>query len=254
MNTLQSPAGHRLAYVKTPASGAGVALPSVIFMGGYRSDMEGTKALFLEGECAARGQAFIRFDYSGHGKSGGAFADGTIGTWMGDALQIIDALTTGPVILVGSSMGGWIALLCALARPDRVKGIIGLAAAPDFTREVRAKMTPDHHAQMDALGYFEEPNAYAPEPYIFTRKLLEDGEARCLLDTPIPLTIPVRLLQGMQDADVEWQKAQRIKNALNGSDTEIFLIESGDHRLSRPEDLALLGRVLADLGAGIAKG
>lgn len=252
MNTLRGPHGYEIAYVRTPPIDQG--LPGVVFMGGYRSDMDGTKALFLEQECAVRGQAFIRFDYGGHGKSGGAFVDGTIGTWMEDALAVIDQLTEGPQILVGSSMGGWISLLCALARPSRVACVIGLAAAPDFTRDVRAKMAPDHVRQMEEKGYFEEPNDYSPEPYIFTRALLEDGERRCLLDAPIPLTIPVRLIQGMQDADVEWQKAHRIKAALPGADVDVILIESGDHRLSRAEDLAILGRVLGDLTARVSKG
>lgn len=252
MNTLKGPNGYDIAFERTEARDT--SLPGVVFMGGYRSDMDGTKALFLETECAARGQGFVRFDYGGHGKSGGDFKDGTIGTWKDDALAVIDALTQGPQILIGSSMGGWIAMLCALERPARVAGIIGLAAAPDFTREVKEKMTDDHRAQMAAKGYFEEPNDYAPEPYIFTRKLLDDGEVRCLLDAPIPLSIPVRLIQGMQDADVEWQKAHRIKNALSGADVAVFLIESGDHRLSRPDDLALLGRVLGDLNRVVAKG
>lgn len=252
MNTLKSPNGYEIAYVATP--GRDDALPGVVFLGGYRSDMEGTKALFLEQECAARGQAFVRFDYGGHGQSGGAFIDGTIGTWKDDALAVIDLLTQGPQILIGSSMGGWIALLCAMERPARIKGIIGLAAAPDFTREVSAQMSDDHRAQMAAKGYFEEPNDYAPEPYIFTQKLIDDGEARCLLDGPIALSIPVRLIQGMQDADVEWQKAQRIEKALTTPDAAVFLVETGDHRLSRPEDLALLGRVLGDLNGAVAKG
>lgn len=252
MNTLSGPNGYDIAYVRTEARDK--SLPGVVFMGGYRSDMDGTKALFLEAECAARGQGFVRFDYGGHGRSGGDFKEGTIGIWTDDALAVIDQLTQGPQILIGSSMGGWISMLCAIERPDRVKGIIGLAAAPDFTREVKAQMTDDHRAQIAAKGYFEEPNDYAPEPYIFTRKLLEDGEARCLLEGDIPLSIPVRLIQGMQDADVAWQKAHRIKNALKGADTAVFLVESGDHRLSRPEDLALLGRVLGDLTGAVTKG
>jgi pimeloyl-ACP methyl ester carboxylesterase len=254
MNSLPSPHGYDIAYVKSPASGAGEGLPTVIFMGGYRSDMEGTKALFLQAQCAARGQAFIRFDYGGHGASGGDFAEGTIGSWCDDALKVIDALSEGPVILIGSSMGGWISLLCALRRPDRVAGIIGLAAAPDFTREVISRLTDDHKRQLAEKGYFEEPNDYSDDPYIFTQKLLDDGEKRCLLDGPIKLDIPVRLIQGMRDTDVEWQKAHRIKNAVTGGDVTVSLIETGDHRLSRDEDLAVLGRILADLNAQTTQG
>lgn len=249
MPTLKSPNGYDIAYVKVPASAGGAALPTVIFMGGYRSDMEGTKALFLQAQCAARGQDFVRFDYGGHGVSGGAFADGTIGSWTDDALAVIDHLTDGKVILVGSSMGGWISLLCALKRPDRVAGLIGLAAAPDFTREVIERLSDDHKRQLTEKGYFEEPNDYSDEPYIFTQKLLDDGHARCLLDKPINLTIPVRLIQGMRDTDVEWQKAHRIKNAITGDDVEVILLETADHRLSRDEDLVVLGRILADLSA-----
>lgn len=250
MNYLETPAGRRLAYVKTAATAGGAGLPGVVFLGGYRSDMEGTKALFLEEQCRARGQAFVRFDYSGHGRSEGDFADGTIGAWTQDALAVIDALTgDGPLILAGSSMGGWIALLCALQRPARVRGLIGLAAAPDFTLWIEDALTDDYRRQLAAKGYFEEANDYSDQPYVFTRALLEDGRKHALLagGVEIPLDIPVRLIQGMRDADVEWQTAHRIRNALRGRDCEVFLIEDGDHRLSREPDLGLLGRVLADL-------
>ena len=243
----------RLAYRKTDAAPAGgqqeQALPTVMFCGGFRSDMEGTKAQFLEERCKARGQAYIRFDYSGHGASEGDFEDGTIGSWKDDTLAVLDALTQGPVILVGSSMGGWISLLAALARPERVCGLVGIAAAPDFTREIYHEQFDDAmRAQLAAQGYVDVPSEYSETPYRITRALIEDGENHCLLDREIALDIPVRLLQGMNDSDVPWQKAYRIKNALTSEDRgAVLLIESGDHRLSRPEDLELLDQQTLDL-------
>lgn len=238
----------KLAYKKfTPAGKA--SLPTVIFCPGFRSDMEGAKAVYLQTFCEERGQPFIRFDYSGHGASGGTFEDGTIGDWTGDTLAILDGLTAGKVILVGSSMGGWIALLAALARPERVGALIGIAAAPDFTREIyNDELSADQRAQLEAQGYIDVPSEYSEAPYRITRALIREGENHCLLDKPLKLDLPLRLLQGMQDSDVPWQKAYRIKNALvDGSRAEVLLIESGDHRLSRLEDLELLGRQVGEV-------
>lgn len=235
-----------LAYLGT--KGENPALPTVIFLGGFRSDMTGTKADYLAQACAARGQTYVRFDYRGHGRSGGAFIDGTIGSWLEDALAVIDALTQGPLILVGSSMGGWIALRAALLRKGRVKGIIGLAAAPDFTRDIPAQMTQTQKEELESKGYFTEANEYDSD-YIFTKKLLEEGEAHCLLDGPIAIDCPVRLVQGLKDADVPWQTAQRIADALTTPDKKIYLREEGTHRLSSEEDLALLDRLVAELSA-----
>ena len=233
----------RLAYRKT---GGASGLPAVIFCGGFRSDMEGTKAIAFEAQCAARSQTYIRFDYSGHGASGGKFEDCVISTWRDDALAIIDNLTDGPVILAGSSLGGWVSLLCARERPQ-VAGIVGIAAAPDFTRIIRQKLTVQQKAQLDAQGFIKAPSEYSPEPYVYTRALIDDGEKNCLLDHDIDLSIPVRLIQGMQDPDVAWQTAFRIKNALPKADAEVLLVETGDHRLSRPEDIALIGAQIAAL-------
>lgn len=242
----KGPNGYDLAYVKAKGKA-----PTLIFMGGYRSDMEGTKALHLEKIARDNGYGFLRFDYGGHGLSGGAFEEGTIGSWTEDALYMIDHIVDGDVIIAGSSMGGWIGLLCALKRPDRVKGLIGIAAAPDFTTWIEEELSDDHKTQLEEKGYFEEPNEYSDEPYIFTRALLEDGRKHALLHGPIELDIPVRLAQGMQDTDVSWQTAQRIKNAIIGGDVEVLLAEGGDHRFSRPEDLDLLGRTFLDLAARI---
>lgn len=230
----------RLAYRKFDGD---ADLPTVLFLPGFKSDMEGSKAIYLEEQCKARGQSFIRFDYSGHGVSDGDFAEGTIGSWLDDALAIIDELADGSVILVGSSMGGWVSLLAAHERPERVAGLIGIAAAPDFTKDMQAARLSDQQMQeIEEQGYTELPNDYSDEPYIITKALIEDGNQRCLLDTEMPLQMPVRLVQGMKDADVEWQKAHRIKNAITdeNKDVEVILVEEGDHRLSEPDQLELI--------------
>jgi pimeloyl-ACP methyl ester carboxylesterase len=229
-----------LAYRLTPGR-ADADVPAVIFCTGFRSDMQGTKALYLQDQCRKRGQACLLFDYSGHGRSGGRFEDGTIGSWTKDALDALDQLTAGPVVMVGSSLGGWIALNTALARKDRVKALVGIAAAPDFTVRVMEDLTPAQRASLEAEGLVRLPNAYADEPYVFTKALLEDGERHCLLNGGIDLDIPVRLVQGMEDRDVPWQVAHRIRNAMKRPDlAQVVLVEHGDHRLSRPEDLALI--------------
>ncbi len=218
-------------------------LPTVVFLGGFRSDMQGSKALYLDEACRARQQPFIRFDYRGHGQSEGVFEDGCIGLWFADALRIIDELTQGPLVLVGSSMGGWIGLLVARARPERVQGFIGIAAAPDFTKDVEATLTDEQRAIILREGIIRIPNHYSDDPYVITKLLLDDGPAHYLLDKPLELRVPVRLLQGMKDDDVPWQTAFRIKKALadaGHNDAAVLLVEEGNHRLSRPEDLALL--------------
>lgn len=245
---LERPDRPPLAYVRTNGR---TDLPTVIFLGGFRSDMQGTKATFLEERCKARAQSYIRFDYSGHGESGGEFEDGTITGWADDAADIIQSLTEGPLVLVGSSMGGWISLLLALRYPSKVIGLVGLAAAPDFTREMAADIDDDQRRMLEEKGYFELENDYSDEPYIITRKLVEDGNSNLLLDKDIVLDIPVRIIQGMKDADVEWQTAHRIKNAITGEDVEVCLIEDGDHRLSGEKELELIDRMVCAV-SGIA--
>ena len=220
--------------------------PGVVFLSGFNSDMMGTKAEDLSAFCAARGQAFLRFDYSGHGASGGRFTDGTIGGWAADAASVLSALTEGPQILVGSSMGGWIALLLALRHPAHVAGLVGVAAAPDFTARITEQLVPEARAAIERDGVWHRPSAYG-DPYPITRALLEEGRHHLLLHAPVPLSIPVRLLHGQQDPDVPWELSLRLAAAITGSDVQVTLVKDGDHRLSRPQDLLLLRRTLAAL-------
>lgn len=223
--------------------------PTAVFLHGFRSDMEGTKALYLEDICKEIGQSFIRFDCSGHGKSGGDFKDGTIGQWKNDALKIIDELTDGPVILVGSSMGGWLALLVALERKEKIKAIIGIAAAPDFTEDLMWKaLNPKQQKQVIEEGVTLIPNCYDDqEPYPITKNLIEEGRNHLLLQKSINLSCPVRLIQGMKDEDVPYQTANRIAEELVSDDVEISFVEDGDHRMSSPENLELLKYTLLDI-------
>jgi pimeloyl-ACP methyl ester carboxylesterase len=223
------------------------AAPMVAFLGGFRSDMEGTKALFLRDWCAARGQAFLRLDYAGHGASGGAFEEGCISAWTEDAAAVIEARGGGELLLVGSSMGAWIALHLARRWPARLAGLIGLAAAPDFTSELMWPAFDEaQRATILREGVLCLPSAYG-EPVPITRRLIEDGAAMRVLDAPIPLACPVRLLQGMADPDVPWRHAIRLMETLAAGDARLTLIKDGDHRLSRDSDLALLGATIGEL-------
>lgn len=245
--------GTVLAYYKTNPGKArtenGRKPPGLMFLGGFKSDMSGGKAQALEAYAAARGRAFLRFDYRGHGQSGGRFEDATIGDWVGDALAILDAVTEGPQILVGSSMGGWIMLLVALARPERIAGLVGIAAAPDFTEDlIWARATAEQRAALQSVGHVDNPSAYSEEPYRITRRLIEEGRSHLLLSRPIALTCPVRLIHGLADPDVPWQTSLRLAEALESADVEVTLVKGGGHRLSEPADLARLERVIEDLG------
>lgn len=232
----------RLAYAKLPGRG-----PGVVFLPGFRSDMGGTKALALREHCAARGQALLRFDYSGHGESAGSFEEGTIGQWSADALAAFDALTVGPQILVGSSMGGWIATLLARQRAARIAGLLLLAPAPDFTEALMwPAFAPEQRVALLRDGVVHLPSQYG-EPTPITRALIEDGRNHLLLNAPIPLHCPVRILQGMADPDVPWRHSLRLSEALESQDVRLHLLKDGDHRLSRPEDLALLAETLDQL-------
>lgn len=240
--------GTKIAYNRLEGKG-----PGVVFLGGFMSDKEGGKALALEAMCRAQGRAFVRFDYQGHGQSSGKFADGTIGLWAQDAIAVIDALTEGPQILVGSSMGGWISLLAAKARPGRVKGFVGIAAAPDFTvRMWNEEFDEATRKEVLSEGHMMRPCDYGDDPYIITKALIDDGWANRVIAAPLALNIPVRLIQGIDDQDVPWQTAQRIADAITGEDTEIILVPGGDHRLSRDIDLKRLTRVVTNVAEEIS--
>ena len=231
--------GTELAWIRLDGHG-----PTIVFFPGFRSDMTGDKATAIAASRAARGQAMLRFDYSGHGASGGAFEAGTVGIWAADALAVIDRLSEGPLILIGSSMGGWIALLTALQRPGRIAGLIGIAAAPDFTEKLMWEaMTFEERATLLREGILRIPSQYG-EPTPITRVLIEDGRAHLLLDGPILLDCPVRLLHGQADPDVPWEMALRIADRVVSPDVAVTLVKDGDHRLSRPRDLASLLRTI----------
>ena len=239
-----SPEGRRLACRATPPTKSEL---TYVWLSGFKSDMSGTKVTELETWAMANGHGFLAFDYSGHGLSDGAFEDGTISAWREDALAAIDAHSDGPLILVGSSMGGWMALLTALARTDRIAGLVLIAPAPDFTEKL---MWPEFSAEAQAeimqKGFTLRPSDY-DAPYAITRALIEDGRTWQILDAPIQLDIPVRILQGMQDADVPWQHAERLIDTITSKDLVFTLIKDGDHRLSRDQDIARLKATCSEI-------
>jgi pimeloyl-ACP methyl ester carboxylesterase len=239
------PDGVRLAYRHHPGDG-----PTIVFLPGFNSDMNGEKALALNGWAQANGRAFLRLDYSGCGASGGDFQQGTISTWLEDALTVVEAAAPGPLLLVGSSMGGWLMLLAAgRLGPDRVRGLVGIAPAPDFIDwGLLPSLTPEEAAALETRGRFERPSDYGGS-IVFTRRLVEDGRANRLLGGPIDYAGPVRLLHGTADPDVPWVISTDVAERLSSSDVQVTLVKDGDHRLSTERNLALLcGTVAALLG------
>jgi pimeloyl-ACP methyl ester carboxylesterase len=221
----------------------------VVWLGGYKSDMLGTKAEVLDGWAASEGRSFLRHDYSGHGESGGAFADGTISRWLAESLAVFRRFTDGPQVLVGSSMGAWIALRMVQelrkAGEDRVAGLVLLAPAPDFTAElVEPALTEAQRRALAEKGYFEEPSDYSDEPYVYTRALIEDGRKNLVMTGPIDTHCPVHVLQGLADPDVPPAHALKLVGLLPSDDVTLSLIPEGDHRLSRPQDLDMLVRTV----------
>lgn len=235
--------GLRLAYRHRAGTG-----PTIVFLPGYMSDMEGGKAVALDAWAARNGRAMLRLDYAGNGASEGRFEDCTLASWRDDALQLIDSLTEGPLVLVGSSMGGWLALLVALARPGRVAALVGIAAAPDFTEW---GFTDADKAVLATEGRIAEPTPYGDDPYVTTLAFWQSGQRLRLLESDIAIDCPVRLLQGQEDRDVPWLTALRIAERLRSSDVQTVLVKDGDHRLSRDTDIALLIRTVASLLDGL---
>ena len=222
--------------------------PGVVFMGGFMSDMTGSKAVGLENFCRKNGRAFLRFDYSGHGMSGGNFADGTISRWTEDALAVIDACTEGKQIFVGSSMGAWIMILAALQRPDICAGLLGIAAAPDFTETlIVPALDADQRATMAQVGKIEIPSDYGEDPYIITQDLIEDGRRNLIMGDDIPLDCPVRLVHGLRDAEVPPQSSLDLARQLASEDVTLTYIKHADHRLSDLASLSRIYLVLAEL-------
>lgn len=233
------PDGRRIAFRLAAGSG-----PTLVFLPGYMSDMSGSKATAVFDWAVAQGRACLLLDYSGCGESDGAFADGTLARWRDEVLVLVAALCEGPVVLVGSSMGGWLMLLVALAMAERVNALVGIAAAPDFTDW---GFTPDQQARLAAGETLFEDNPYGPEPTPTYARFWQDGQAQRLLGGEIALDCPVRLIQGQQDPDVPWQTALRLAEALRSADVQVTLVKDGDHRLSREQDIALLLRTLEAL-------
>lgn len=223
--------------------------PGVLFMGGFRSDMTGTKAAFLESRCSGREQAFVRFDYRGHGQSSGRFEDCVFSDWLRDSLDVFDNLTAGPQIVIGSSMGGWLAMLLALQRPERIAGLILLAPAPDFTEDIwEREFREEERRHLAEKGVIYRPSRYG-DPYALTAKLFEDGRRLLLLRRKIPIRCPVRMIHGKQDPDVPWKKSRQIQDKMTARDSKIIWVEDGDHRLSRDQDLKLIDDTLVALSS-----
>ena len=241
---LHLPDGAAIAYHRSQGKG-----PGVMFMGGFMSDMTGTKAMALERWCHARGQAFLRFDYSGHGASSGRFEDGTIGRWAAEAITVLDRLTEGPQILVGSSMGAWLMLLAALARPERIAGLLGVACAADFIENtIWQALDGPARERLQQEGVIYVPSDYDEIPCPITLRLIEEARRHSLLDRDaLPIHCAVRLLHGMRDASVPWRNSLRVAERLASDDVHIVLVKDGEHRMSRDQDLALLTSMLTEL-------
>jgi pimeloyl-ACP methyl ester carboxylesterase len=230
------------------------AAPTFVWLGGFKSDMSGTKAQTLAEWARERGQGFVRFDYSGHGQSGGRFEDGKISHWLGDTLAVVDGLTGGPVVLVGSSMGGWLALLAARARPERIAGLLLIAPAPDFTERLMwPSFSPTQQRQLMEQGRLELPSAYAPEPTVITRAMMEDGRSQQVMHAPIAFDGPVEILAGGNDPDVPLSHVKALVDVLPRGATKLQVIADGDHRLSRLQDLERLVTLADELRSQLAR-
>ena len=244
---LKTSTNRDIAFVKHYAIEKEGNKPGILFLGGFRSDMEGTKATFLEDWCLKSKHNFLKFDYSGHGSSSGSFENGCITDWKNDACEVLDKLTEGPQILVGSSMGGWISLLLGKLRPERCKALIGIAAAPDFTENsFWASFNEEQRKLLNYQGFIALPSDYSSEPYIISKKLIEDGRLNLVLKTPLELPFPTRLLQGMKDMDVHYSEAIALAENLVNLDTKIIILKEADHQFSSPQCLALLKQTIEE--------
>ncbi|NJN47733.1 MAG: alpha/beta hydrolase [Candidatus Competibacteraceae bacterium] len=235
-----------IAYHRLPGNS-----PGVIFLGGFMSDMTGSKAMALDSWCRQQGQAYLRFDYEGHGASSGRFEEGTIGRWMENALAVLDQLSEGPQILVGSSMGGWIMLLLALARPERVAGLVGVACAADFIEPMWQGFDAQTQAQCQREGIVYLPSEYDAEaPYPITLNLIEEARQHQLLNKDkLAIQCPVRLLHGIRDPEVPWQTSTQVAEHILSEDVQIVLVKDGEHRMSRASDLSLLTDLIGAVSA-----
>jgi pimeloyl-ACP methyl ester carboxylesterase len=245
LSNLPRAAAASIAYYRHQGS---AALPGIVFFGGFRSDMTGVKAQYFAHFCASRNQSYVCFDYQGHGRSSTSFEDCTIGLWLEDALAILDHATAGPQILVGSSMGAWIALLAALRNPARIAALVGIAAAVDFTeRLLWPKLGDGGRQALIEAGRVRIPSAYNPEGYVVTHRLVEEARHHLLLDRPIALDAPVRLFHGLADPDIPWRHSLDLAAVLASRDVVVTLVKDGDHRLSQPDHLVRFGQAIAEL-------
>ncbi|KAE9627565.1 alpha/beta hydrolase [Parasedimentitalea maritima] len=241
-----SPQGRRIVYHKSEGKG-----PWIVFLGGLKSDMEGTKAVFLEAWAKAQGRAFLRFDYSGHGESSGTFEEGCIGDWYEDTVAAVSALTQGPIVPVGSSMGGWQALLLAKDMPERIHGLVTVAAAPDFTEDgYWANFTDAQKQALEEVGHVELPSDYM-EPYIISKRMIEDGRNQLVLRAPLDLPFPVRCLQGTADAAVSTETALRLMDHATCDDMRLTLVKDADHRFSDGSCLQMIEDAVVDVLGGL---
>lgn len=245
--------GIPIAYHHTRPRGSGARLPGVVFLGGFMSDMEGGKALHLEATCRERGQQYTRLDYRGHGQSGGVFAEACISDWAGDAAAVIEAVTTGPQVLVGSSMGGWIMLLLAKQLAGRIKGLVGIAPAPDFVLRMETELSEKQKQELASQGYTTRPTPYSDDPYIISKRLLDDGRENLVLTgAGHPFTGPVRILHGMEDDAVPWRNSLELAEKLASTDVRITYVKGGDHRLSEPDQLEMLDAAVCEVSRLVA--
>ncbi len=243
-NYIKSNDGLSIAYHFLPGK-----QPTLIFMPGFFSHMQGTKALWLEKCCRERGQAYVRFDYRGHGDSDGKFEDGTVSDWLNDTLLVLDRIAVPPVVAVGSSMGGWISLRAAQERPDTLTGMVGVATSPDFTQSIwEERMNENQRREMNRKGFIRQPSEYRENPVVITKNLIEDGKQHLLLHHDhLHINIPVCLIHGKKDSDVHWQKSQALQKKIGGERCELILVPEGEHRLSRQQDLELIDRKVQEI-------